>query len=693
MDTAKIVTSCGRIVKTRVDSQQINADFSILWQSALGGCPGKLATIRFFLASHGLFRMNGVTPAKQTSSEQVVVVGMRTATFCVALILIMDALNGQNACSQQSNDSSHSLPNANLSVKYVGTQKCVECHKDQHSSFLRTLHSKAAQVTDPTKEPKPGAFDHTLSGNRYEVKVIGDQMFHRELLKGSDDKTVATTEHEMVMTLGSGTHAKSYLLREGDFYVQSPITYFEDDHKWSMSPGYDEPTTRSFRRTLTARCVFCHVGSIDQVNNNPYKFEILEAKIGCERCHGPGELHVQRHLKNPNWSDDPKLVGTDDTIVNPDSLPRELSESICQQCHCQGVQNVDVTGKDEWDYRPGLNLADFRADFQFRTEGDDAMRLVGHVEQLHQSKCYTETETLTCVTCHDPHDPPTADNLVQYNRDKCFQCHQNDACGKPLAERKTTNSNDCAMCHMPRRDTNVSHFALHNHRIAVHKEKPKPAGAVTQYFEPILKLGHLPKSEQLRLTGLAKYEMYRRFGGSPKFADYTVKATEDLIQVRQAGKADDEVNAALAWLAHEQGQAKIAEQLASGILNAQRGESMPRIVAAHVMAKVMFDRREFAKALALYRTLDGYHRDGSDTYFLGLAEANNRNTDKAIAALKRSIEIEPSQLGAHAALRAIYQSIGQEQQAKVHEQAVKQNQAIQARRSKAAQNMTRSFVP
>ena len=111
------------------------------------------------------------------------------------------------------------------------------------------------------------------------------------------------------------------------------------------------------------------------------------------------------------------------------------------------------------------------------------------------------------------------------------------------------------------------------------------------------------------------------------------------------------------------------------------------------MAKVMFDARKFTDALELYRELDGYHRDGSDMYFLGLAEANNRNTDKAIAALKRSIEIEPSQLGAHAALRAIYQSMGQDQQVKVHEQAVKQNQAIQTRRAKAAQNTNHILTP
>ena len=64
-------------------------------------------------------------------------------------------------------------------------------------------------------------------------------------------------------------------------------------------------------------------------------------------------------------------------------------------------------------------------------------------------------------------------------------------------------------------------------------------------------------------------------------------------------------------------------------------------------------QNDFTEALSLYRRLDGYHRDGRDTYYLGLAEQNTRNSEKAIEALKRSIEIEPSQVGAHAALHAL----------------------------------------
>lgn len=585
------------------------------------------------------------------------------------------------AAEPKASNAAGALPrNAAKGIKYIGSKQCAECHQDQHASFLQTLHSKAAEFTDPTGEPKPSRFDHQPSGNTYEVAVVDNQMVHRELLRDSDGKQLAITEHPMEMTLGSGTNAKSYLFRDGPFHLQSPLTYFRDDEKWSMSPGYDQAVHRSFRRTVTVTCVFCHVGMIEQVDRNPYKFEIVETQIGCERCHGPGELHQQRHRENPNWVSTSDS-GADDSIVNPDSLSRDLSEAICQQCHCQGVQAINVSGKNDWDFRPGLPFVDYRVDFQFR-RGDNSMRLVGHVEQMHGSKCYTSSETLTCVTCHDPHDPPPTENPQQYYRSKCLQCHDNDACGKPLPDRTQHNGNDCSQCHMPRGDTNVSHFALHDHRIGIHQVKVDRSTDEAASFESILDISHMSEVEQMRLKGLARYEIHRRHGGNPRFADFDVEATGELIQVKQTGKADPDVDAALVWLARDQGQDEIAENIARELIASEKQETMPRIVATNVLAQILFQRKEFADAVTLYRLLDKYHRDGRDTYFLGLSEQNNRNTNQAIKALKRAIEIEPTQVAAHAALHAIYLSTGRATEAEVHRRAAEQNQKMQQGKSR-----------
>ena len=53
-----------------------------------------------------------------------------------------------------------------------------------------------------------------------------------------------------------------------------------------------------------------------------------------ERCHGPGEIHVEQKLAG-NIVDTSKYI--DYTIVNPSKLPLDLQFDVCQRCHLQGT--------------------------------------------------------------------------------------------------------------------------------------------------------------------------------------------------------------------------------------------------------------------------------------------------------------------------------------------------------------------
>src|SRR5205823_426090 len=254
------------------------------------------------------------------------------------------------------------------------------------------------------------------------------------------------------------------------FMVESPATWYTSKQAWAMSPGYDRPNQRGFDLAVGMDCLICHAGRVEAADGTLHRMKVIEPAIGCERCHGPGSLHADRHRGRPPGE---RLRETDYTIVNPGHLPRELAESVCQQCHLRPTAAVLARGRGWGDFRPGLPLQDFLHTFQSEAENAQ-MTVVGHVEQLHLSKCYKGSKTLTCVTCHDPHGEPRPEDRVEYYRTACLSCHQPQHC-KVSEERRRKESpeNDCAKCHMPRSPTEIPHLAFSHHRIGVHD---KPAG-------------------------------------------------------------------------------------------------------------------------------------------------------------------------------------------------------------------------
>lgn len=584
---------------------------------------------------------------------------LRLILSCVLLPTGLGALaDGQDTADRPLNTD----PN----VKYVGSEACVECHQDQHESYLKTTHSVATTKTDPKNEPESATFEHPILGFKYHVERDGDRLVHREVIPGTDGKTLVETKHPIAYSIGSGVHAKSYLFRVGKFFGQSPLTWYKEPNAWRMSPGYEGPFQPSFQRKVESECVFCHVGSIDPLDHNPYLFEIVETTIGCERCHGPGELHATKYRENPN------ATGHDDTIVNPDSLSRELSEAVCQQCHLQGASWVSRRGKEIWDFRPGLPITDFRVDYQF-AEGQ-AMRIVGHVEQMHASECYKQTETLTCVTCHDPHDPVNGKKQrIDFYRKVCLDCHQEESCGKPHQQRMELAGNNCYQCHMPKADTNVTHAAFHHHRIGIHhEEKPvtseKAVAAKKSEAKllPVLDLAGLSRSEKTRCLSIAKVLRLREDPTNPDYNHFGFEAIESLIKLKNAGKSDPVSDCQLALLAIAQNQQEVSLNLAQQAIRSDPRPTLATIEATALLAKMARQSGQYDRAAEYYRKAATYHRDANDTFYLGICEMQLGNIDAAITALKAAIDIDPMQINPHRALQSIYQATNRPREAAIH---------------------------
>jgi predicted CXXCH cytochrome family protein len=300
-------------------------------------------------------------------------------------------------------------------------------------------------------------------GLQYTIERRNGRTFHKATRRDAAGSVLSETEAEVRFALGSGTRGTTFLIERDGFLFQSPIAWFAQKCRWDITPGFGEVNPRpNFERIIQPECLFCHTNQSRPVAEtlNRYEPPIFDGHaIGCERCHGPGELHVKRG----GLSTEPDL-----TIVNPANLAPALRDSVCQQCHLQGWFRFPRAGRDFFDFRPGLPLHRFLAVFVQKKGNQGKFEVAGQVEQMESSRCFRASQgQLGCISCHDPHRLPAPSIKAAYYRERCLECHEKKDCAMPLAERQARGrGEDCIACHMPRvRVTNIAHLAETDHRI------------------------------------------------------------------------------------------------------------------------------------------------------------------------------------------------------------------------------------
>lgn len=358
--------------------------------------------------------------------------------------------------------------NVRPEVAYVGDERCAECHSSIFDSYH--AHPMGRSAALGRAEDGLERYDHEANNpwsvGPFALQVENSTSGLRHRMSATDAKGNPLPDYEVTadVTIGSGTRGRSYLSNEDGILWQSPISWFSSNGHWDVSPGFD--LGGGGRRPIIADCMFCHVHSVEPVTDsiNRYRQPLFsgQVSIGCERCHGPGEIHVRERAER----DEP--AGVDDSIVNPRHLPASLQSGICQQCHLLGSERVVRRGRNVFEYRPGLPFDQFVSVFVRPPSMADMNRSVGQFEQLEVSRCATaEGGRLLCTSCHDPHRAPTHAEAPAYYRGRCQVCHQQESkdCAAPMTER-TARSDDCIECHMPRAESSsVVHTSITDHRI------------------------------------------------------------------------------------------------------------------------------------------------------------------------------------------------------------------------------------
>lgn len=363
--------------------------------------------------------------------------------------------------------------NVKPGVKYVGDAACAGCHAAIDHTYHKHPMGRSAAFTKQAGplEKYDAAARNPFTVGPYTLRVEKTADGVRHVVSAKDGAGNPLPDYVLTpdVAIGSGTRGRSYVAVEHGAAWQSPLSWFAGTAGWDVSPGFE--LASGGRRAIQPGCLFCHVDRVEPVPHTLNRFtEPLlkgQANVGCERCHGPGELHVAEREKAG-------VTGRDDTIVNPKHLTADLRSDICRQCHLQGETVVPRRGRDATEYRPGLPWDQFMSVFERHPDVAEANRSVGQFEQMAQSKCFTGGK-LDCTSCHDPHVKPEGADAVKFFRSRCLTCHEQKGCTAPPPERQA-KADSCVACHMPRGDsTSIIHAAVTNHRVPRRPDSPLPS--------------------------------------------------------------------------------------------------------------------------------------------------------------------------------------------------------------------------
>jgi tetratricopeptide (TPR) repeat protein len=350
---------------------------------------------------------------------------------------------------------------------YVGPEACTACHARRVAEFKTTRHFQAcrsaqAETMPPGFAPGRGTFATRDPALRFEMAQVGDDFIQTVIRTTASGEERSSARIAFVYGSG-GTADEMYFTWHDDRLRELSIGWLHPLNRWGIVT-YDPNGKGDLSREATTRCLECHNTWFEHVAGTPnqYRRDSFLLGVGCERCHGPAREHVAFHRAHPE-------ADSARAIVHPGHLTRERGLDVCAQCHSNAVKRRGPA----LSYRPGETLETFFTTTVSKYPEND--HVANQVKYLGQSKCFQKSDTLTCVTCHNPHRP-TDPAVVQR---ACLKCHQPAACTErdwlPIAVR-----GNCVDCHMPPRiwmnvhfhteeDQYVPPIRRHEHRIAVYQ--------------------------------------------------------------------------------------------------------------------------------------------------------------------------------------------------------------------------------
>lgn len=326
--------------------------------------------------------------------------------------------------------------------EYAGAAECAGCHRSESEDFGNSAMAHAAT-------PAPDSV--ILRQHNYLAFQIGAYSYQINTSGGKSiftvSKEAASHSDVLLWAFGVGRIAQTYIYKEdGDFY-EAHLSFYTSPQALDVTPGHPltqppnvvEGAGRLIAADEARRCFGCHTTA--STTRNQFDLRNLIPGVTCEQCHGPGAAHVAAAKAG-------KYELAAGSILNPAHLNPVESVEFCGACH-RTRQDVLLDSPTRIG-RLNVRFAPYR---------------------LENSRCWKAGRgdaRITCIICHDPHQPLAVDP-ASYDS-KCLQCHVAAGVKKSDDDHRTacpTGVKLCVTCHMPKFTNPGFHFTFTDHWIRI----------------------------------------------------------------------------------------------------------------------------------------------------------------------------------------------------------------------------------
>jgi len=340
------------------------------------------------------------------------------------------------ACNPEKSDYVDKENQGHNDSNYVGSNTCIECHKEEFAKWKGSHHDLAMQIANDT----------TVLGdfNNVRTRIDGvDYFFYKEnndFMVQIKEIDSSLTNYRITYTFGV-TPLQQYLVDfdKGKKQVLR-ATWDLIEKKWyhqyagnNIEP-HDWLHWTKGAQNWNTMCAECHSTNLEKnyiIDTDSFETTYNEINVACESCHGPSKKHNEWALEDPK--------GENTYILGGINQMEQLN--LCASCHARRVKlTPNLTPGDYFENQyliQNLSTSFYHGDGQILEED----YVYG---SFLQSKMFANG--VMCSNCHDSHSM----KLKFDGNALCLQCH---VPAKYNAEnhsfhKENTEADLCVNCHM-----------------------------------------------------------------------------------------------------------------------------------------------------------------------------------------------------------------------------------------------------